>query len=123
MRELTYDPLFLPMLVLERRDLETGLPDDTYAQVSLALQAGSGGTGRSVQRHIGFDRSACLKLGLGLLHGRRWGPRNFHNPQICGPPFRLRCENSKRRYALTHYFAIWWINLHPNPSLRRHLLH
>ena len=26
------------MLVLERRDLETGLPDDTYAQVSLALQ-------------------------------------------------------------------------------------
>ena len=38
MRELTYDPLFLPMLVLERRDLETGLPDDTYAQVSLALQ-------------------------------------------------------------------------------------
>lgn len=38
MRELTYDPLFLPMLVLERRDLETGLPDETYAQVSLALQ-------------------------------------------------------------------------------------
>jgi AcrR family transcriptional regulator len=38
MRELTYDLLFLPMLVLERRDLETGLPDDTYAQVSLALQ-------------------------------------------------------------------------------------
>ena len=38
MRELTYDPLFLPMLVLERRDLETGLPDDTYSQVSLALQ-------------------------------------------------------------------------------------
>jgi hypothetical protein len=37
-RELTYDPLFLPILVLERRDLETGLPDDTYAQVSLALQ-------------------------------------------------------------------------------------
>ena len=26
------------MLVLERRDLETGLPDDTYAQVSLSLQ-------------------------------------------------------------------------------------
>ena len=26
------------MLVLERRDLETGLPDDTYAQVRLALQ-------------------------------------------------------------------------------------
>ena len=26
------------MLVLGRRDLETGLPDDTYAQVSLALQ-------------------------------------------------------------------------------------
>ena len=26
------------MLVLERRDLETGLPDDTYVQVSLALQ-------------------------------------------------------------------------------------
>jgi AcrR family transcriptional regulator len=25
-RELTHDPLFLPMLVLERRDLETGLP-------------------------------------------------------------------------------------------------
>lgn len=38
MRELTYDLLFLAMLVLERRDLETGLPDDTYAQVSLALQ-------------------------------------------------------------------------------------
>ena len=38
MRELTYDLLFLSMLVLERRDLETGLPDDTYAQVSLALQ-------------------------------------------------------------------------------------
>ena len=38
MRELTYDTLFMPMLVLERRDLETGLPDDTYAQVSLALQ-------------------------------------------------------------------------------------
>jgi hypothetical protein len=31
MRELTYDPLFLPMLVLERRDLETGLPDETHA--------------------------------------------------------------------------------------------
>ena len=30
--------LFLQMLVLERRDLEIGLPDDTYAQVSLALQ-------------------------------------------------------------------------------------
>ena len=38
MRELTYDTLFMPMLVLERRDLETGLPDGTYAQVSLALQ-------------------------------------------------------------------------------------
>ncbi len=38
MRELTYDTLFMPMLVLERRDLETGLPDDTYARVSLALQ-------------------------------------------------------------------------------------
>ena len=38
LHELTYDPLFLPMLVLERLDLETGLPDDTYAQVSLALQ-------------------------------------------------------------------------------------
>ena len=38
LRELIYDPLFLPMLVLQRRDLETGLPDDTYAQVSLALQ-------------------------------------------------------------------------------------
>ena len=38
MRELTYYPLFLPMLVLGRRDLETGLPDETYAQVSLALQ-------------------------------------------------------------------------------------
>ena len=36
--ELTYGPLFLPMLVLERRDLETGLPDDNYAQFSLALQ-------------------------------------------------------------------------------------
>ena len=43
MRELTYDLLFLPMLVLERRDLETGLPDDTYAQVSLALQQVLGG--------------------------------------------------------------------------------
>ena len=31
------------MLVLERRDLETGLPDDTYAQVSLALQQVLGG--------------------------------------------------------------------------------
>jgi len=38
LRELIYDPLFLPMLVLERHDRETGLPDDTYAQVSLALQ-------------------------------------------------------------------------------------
>lgn len=38
MRELTYDPLLLPMLLLERRDLETGLPDETYSQVSLALQ-------------------------------------------------------------------------------------
>ena len=38
MRELTYDPLFLPILVLERRDLETGLPDDTYARVNVALQ-------------------------------------------------------------------------------------
>ena len=38
MRELTYNPLFLPMLVLERRDLETGLPDDTYARVNVALQ-------------------------------------------------------------------------------------
>ena len=38
LRELIYDSLFLPMLVLERHDLETGLPDDTYAQVSLALQ-------------------------------------------------------------------------------------
>ena len=38
MRELTYDPLFPPMLALEQRDLETGLPDDTYALVSLALQ-------------------------------------------------------------------------------------
>jgi hypothetical protein len=38
MRELTYDTLLMPMLVLERRDLETGLPDGTYAQVSLALQ-------------------------------------------------------------------------------------
>jgi hypothetical protein len=38
MRELTYDTLFMPMLVLERRDLETGLPDGAYAQVSLALQ-------------------------------------------------------------------------------------
>ena len=28
----------MPMLVLERRDLETGLPDGTCAQVSLALQ-------------------------------------------------------------------------------------
>ena len=37
-RELTYDPLLLPMLLLERRDLETGLPDETYSQVSLALQ-------------------------------------------------------------------------------------
>jgi hypothetical protein len=37
-RELTYNPLFLPMLVLERRDLETGLPDDTYARVNVALQ-------------------------------------------------------------------------------------
>jgi len=38
MRELNYDILFMPMLVLERRDLETGLPDDTYAQASRALQ-------------------------------------------------------------------------------------
>ena len=38
MRELTYDPLLSPMLLLERRDLETGLPDETYSQVSLALQ-------------------------------------------------------------------------------------
>ena len=38
MLKLTYDPLFLPMLLLGRRDLETGLPDDTYAQVSFALQ-------------------------------------------------------------------------------------
>jgi hypothetical protein len=38
MLELTYEPLFLPMLVLERLDMETGLPDDTDAQVSLALQ-------------------------------------------------------------------------------------
>jgi hypothetical protein len=38
MRELTYDPLFPPMLALEQRDLESGLLDDTYAQVSLALQ-------------------------------------------------------------------------------------
>ena len=68
MRELTYDPLFPPMLALEQRDLETGLPDDTYAQFSLALQQVLGGTGRSVQRHIGFDGSACFKLGLGLLH-------------------------------------------------------
>jgi AcrR family transcriptional regulator len=37
-REETYDPQFLPMLVLERRDLETALPYDTYAQVSPALQ-------------------------------------------------------------------------------------
>ena len=37
-RELNYDPLFMPMLVLERCDIETGLPDDTFAQVSLALQ-------------------------------------------------------------------------------------
>ena len=43
MRELTYDPLFPPMLALEQRDLETGLPDDTYAQVSLALQQVLGG--------------------------------------------------------------------------------
>ena len=43
MRELNYDLLFLPMLVLERRDLETGLPDDTYAPVSLALQQVLGG--------------------------------------------------------------------------------
>jgi hypothetical protein len=38
MLKLTYDPLFLPMLLLGRRDLEAGLPDDTYAQVSFALQ-------------------------------------------------------------------------------------
>ena len=31
------------MLILERRYLETGLPDDTYAQVSLALQQVLGG--------------------------------------------------------------------------------
>ena len=43
LRELTYDPLFLHMLVLERRDLETGLPDATYARVSLALQQVLGG--------------------------------------------------------------------------------
>jgi hypothetical protein len=72
MLELTYEPLFIPMLVLERRDLETGLPDGTYAQVSLALQRVLGEQAEVFKETL-EDGSACLKFGLGLLHGSAWG--------------------------------------------------
>lgn len=122
LRELIYDPLFLPMLVLQRRDLETGLPDDTYAQVSLALQQVLGEQAEVCKETLDLTDQLASNL-VWAFYTAALGPRNFHNPQTCGPPFRLRCANSKRHYALTHYFAIWWINLHPNPSLRRALLH
>ena len=116
------NPLFLPMLVLERRDLETGLPDDTYAQVSLALATGVGRTGRSVQRHIGFDGSACLKFGLGLLHSSA-GAAQF--PQ--SPNMRASVSFEVREFQVALRFDILFRNLvdqfAPNPSLCRPLLH
>ena len=51
------------------------------------------------------------------------GAAKFPQSPNMRAPFRLRCAKSKRRCALTHYSAIWWINLHPNLPLRRPLLH
>ena len=93
------------MLVLGRRDLETGLPDDTYAQVSLALQQVLGKQAEVFKETLDLTDQLASNLVWGF-YTAALGAEQFPQSQICGPLFRLRCANSKRHYALTHYSAI-----------------
>ena len=91
------------MLVLERRDLETGLPDDTYAQVSLACNR----FGEQAVKDNGFNGSACSNLVWDFYTGA--GAAQFPQSPNMRASVSFECANSKRHYALTHCSAIWWI--------------
>lgn len=122
MLELTYEPLFLPMLVLERRDPETGLPDGTYAQVSLALQRVLGEQAEVFKETLDLTDQLVSNLVWGF-YTAALGAAQFPQSSNMRASVLFEVREFQERYALTHYFAIWWINLYPNPSLRRPLLH
>ena len=71
------------MLVLERRDLETGLPDDTYAQVSLALQQVLGEQAEVFKDTLDLTDQLASNL-VWAFYTAALGARNFHNLQTCG---------------------------------------
>ena len=74
------------MLVLQRRDLETGLPDDTYAQVSLALQQVLGEQAEVFTETLDLTEQLASNL-FGPFTRRRWGRAISTIPKRAGLRF------------------------------------
>ena len=79
-------PFFSPMLVLERLDLETGLPDDTYAQVSLALQQVLGEQAEVCKETLDLTDQLASNW-FGPLHGGAGGREISTIPKHAGLRF------------------------------------
>jgi hypothetical protein len=98
-QELTFDPTLIPMLVLERRDLEKGLPDEPDAQDSLALLEMLGEQAKEFKEVLDLTDQLASNLVWAVYSGSAGGRQSFRNFQICGHPCPLGCAIFKKRYG------------------------